>query len=33
LSADSAQMNTWLHAEAMKRLAANGGKVPPQLRH
>ena len=31
--ADSAQMNTWLHAEVMKRLAANGGKVPPQLLH
>lgn len=31
--ADSAQMNTWLHAEVLRRLAANGGKVPPQLLH
>ena len=28
---DSATMNVWLHAEVMKQLAANGGKVPPDL--
>ncbi len=29
---DSAKMNMWLHAEVMKRLAANGGQVPEELR-
>lgn len=28
----SAEMNTWLHREVMKKLAANGGKVSPELR-
>lgn len=28
---DSAKMNMWLHKEVMKRLAANGGKVPADL--
>ncbi len=28
---DSAKMNMWLHKEVMKRLAANGGKVPANL--
>jgi hypothetical protein len=28
---DSAVMNTWLHKELMKKLAANGGKVPSDL--
>ena len=28
---DSAQMNVWLHKEVLKKLAANGGKVPPGL--
>jgi hypothetical protein len=28
---DSAAMNIWLHKEVMKRLAANGGKVPGEL--
>jgi hypothetical protein len=28
---DSAAMNLWLHKEVMKKLAANGGKVPPEL--
>lgn len=28
---DSAAMNTWLHAEVMKKLAANGAKVPQDL--
>ena len=29
--ADSAQMNTWLHKEVMKRLAEHGGTLPPEL--
>ncbi|MBD9454273.1 MULTISPECIES: DUF3597 domain-containing protein [unclassified Rhizobium] len=28
---DSAAMNTFLHKTLMKRLSANGGKVPPDL--
>jgi Domain of unknown function (DUF3597) len=28
---DSASMNIWLHKEVMTKLAANGGKVPPEL--
>lgn len=28
---DSAAMNMWLHKEVMRRLAANGGKVPANL--
>lgn len=28
---DSASMNMWLHKEVMRRLAENGGKVPPEL--
>ena len=28
---DSAKMNDWLHREVIKRLAANGGKVPAAL--
>lgn len=28
---DSATMNIWLHQEVMKKLAANGGKVPADL--
>jgi hypothetical protein len=28
---DSATMNIWLHKEVMKKLAANGGKVPANL--
>ncbi len=28
---DSAAMNIWLHKEVLKKLAANGGKVPPEL--
>ncbi|MGZ5476307.1 MAG: DUF3597 domain-containing protein [Thermoanaerobaculia bacterium] len=28
---DSATMNMWLHKEVMKKLAANGGKVPAEL--
>jgi hypothetical protein len=29
---DAASMNIWLHRQVMNRLAANGGKVPPDLR-
>ena len=28
---DTATMNIWLHREVMKKLAENGGKVPPEL--
>lgn len=28
---DSATMNVWLHKEVLKKLAANGGKVPQNL--
>src|SRR4051812_48411696 len=28
---DSATMNVWLHKEVLKKLAANGGKVPADL--
>lgn len=29
---DSAAMNIWLHKRVMKELAANGGKVPAELK-
>ncbi|MCG2591993.1 DUF3597 domain-containing protein [Ramlibacter sp. XY19] len=29
---DSAAMNMWLHKEVMKRMEANGGKVPANLK-
>ena len=29
---DSAKMNVWLHKQVMAKLAANGGKVPADLR-
>ncbi|MGN0920521.1 MAG: DUF3597 domain-containing protein [Cellvibrio sp.] len=29
--ADSAQMNTWLHSQVMKKIAENGGRVPNDL--
>jgi hypothetical protein len=29
---DSASMNIWLHKEVMKRMEANGGKVPANLK-
>lgn len=29
---DSAKMNVWLHREVMNKVAANGGKVPAELR-
>lgn len=28
---DSGKMNVWLHKQVMTKLAANGGKVPPEL--
>jgi hypothetical protein len=30
-TSDSASMNIWLHKEVIKKLAANGGKVPADL--
>ncbi|HEY3679928.1 MAG TPA: DUF3597 domain-containing protein [Bradyrhizobium sp.] len=30
---DSATMNVWLHKQVMDKLAANGGKLPPDIRH
>ena len=30
---DSATMNVWLHKQVMAKLAANGGKLPPDLHH
>ena len=32
-SNDSASMNIWLHKQVMTKLAANGGKVPEELKH
>jgi hypothetical protein len=32
-SGDSAAMNIWLHKQVMRKLAENGGKVPPELRN
>src|SRR2546421_7293201 len=32
-SNDSASMNIWLHKQVMVKLAANGGKLPPQIQH
>jgi 3-oxoacyl-ACP reductase-like protein len=29
---DSASMNIWLHRQVMNKLAANGGKVPAELK-
>jgi hypothetical protein len=28
---DSASMNVWLHKQVMAKLAANGGKLPPEI--
>ena len=30
---DSAKMNIWLHKQVMTKLAANGGKLPPEIKH
>jgi hypothetical protein len=32
-SNDSASMNIWLHKQVMVKLAANGGKLPPEIKH
>ena len=31
-SNDSASMNIWLHKQVMTKLAANGGKLPPDVK-
>jgi len=31
-SKDSASMNIWLHKQVMVKLAANGGKLPPEFK-
>lgn len=31
LMGDSAKMNTWLHKEVLRKIAANGGNIPKQL--
>jgi hypothetical protein len=31
LMSDSAKMNTWLHKEVLRKLAANGGNIPKEL--
>jgi hypothetical protein len=31
-SSDSASMNIWLHKQVMTKLAANGGKLPPEIK-
>jgi len=31
-TSDSATMNIWLHKQVMNKLAANGGKVPADLK-
>ena len=28
---DTARMNTWLHQQVLRKIAANGGKVPKEL--
>jgi Domain of unknown function (DUF3597) len=32
-TSDSATMNIWLHKQVMAKLAANGGKLPPEIKH
>ena len=32
-SKDSASMNIWLHKQIMTKFAANGGKLPPEIKH
>jgi hypothetical protein len=32
-SSDSASMNIWLHKQVMTKFAANGGKLPPEIKH
>jgi hypothetical protein len=31
LMGDSAKMNTWLHKQVLKKIAANGGNIPKEL--
>ncbi|MBV6449850.1 MAG: hypothetical protein MHPDNHAH_00563 [Anaerolineales bacterium] len=31
LMGDSAKMNTWLHKEVLRKIAANGGNIPKEL--
>ena len=30
---DSASMNVWLHKQVMAKLVANGGRLPPEIKH
>ena len=30
---NTATMNVWLHQQVMAKLAANGGKLPPEIKH
>ena len=30
---DPASMNIWLHKQVMNKLAANGGKLPDDMKH
>ena len=32
-SNDSASLNIWLHKQVMTKFAANGGKLPPEIKH
>src|SRR5438128_5999727 len=32
-TSDSASMNIWLHKQMMTKLAANGGKLPADIKH
>lgn len=32
-TSDSASMNIWLHKQVMTKLAENGGKLPPDIKH
>jgi Domain of unknown function (DUF3597) len=32
-SNDSASMNIWLHRQVMVKFVANGGKLPPDIKH
>jgi zona occludens toxin (predicted ATPase) len=32
-SNDSATMNIWLHRQVMAKFVANGGKLPPDIKH
>jgi hypothetical protein len=32
-TSDSATMNIWLHKQVMAKLAANGGVLPPDIKH